>query len=144
MIQLSSHLYRQLVEYCRLQLPNEACGAFSGSTEQNKIVIQNFIQITNVATHPSHHFEFDRQSLLQLIYPVQQSPWIGIFHSHPLTAAYPSVADLRNQWQLPIYAIISFAQANHPIMKSYEILQNQLEKSYSIQEQTITILTDFP
>jgi proteasome lid subunit RPN8/RPN11 len=127
------------VEYCRLQLPNEACGAFFGTLEQDFIIIEDFMAITNVAACPSNHFVFDRDPLLQLLYASKKLPWIGVFHSHPSTAPYPSDEDLRYLWQKPVYAIISFLQPNQPIMKSYEILPQQQKKPYSIQEQTIEI-----
>jgi proteasome lid subunit RPN8/RPN11 len=142
MITIRVHLFNQLIEYCKLQLPKEACGAFFGSQEQNSIFIQSYRPITNIASSTSNQFEFDRDQLLKLLYSTQESPWIGIFHSHPLTAAYPSALDLRNPWHLPVYAILSFAQSNQPIMKSFEIIPHQQKKPYSIKEQTIEIILD--
>jgi proteasome lid subunit RPN8/RPN11 len=142
MIKITAHLFNQLIEYCRLQLPKEACGAFFGSQEENSIVIQSYRPITNIAGSASNQFEFDREQLLKLLYNTQGSPWIGIFHSHPLTAAYPSIEDLRHPWHLPVYAILSFAQSTQPIMKSFEIIPNQKKKPYSIKEQTIEIILD--
>lgn len=144
LIQLSSRLYNQILEYCSHELPNEACGAFLGSYELDYIVIQNFIPIINVSPYPSKHFEFERHSLLRLLYPKQELPWIGIFHSHPLTAAYPSDEDLQSLWQVPVYAIISFEQSASPIMKSYEICSNQQKKPYSIKEQALKIIMSNP
>jgi [CysO sulfur-carrier protein]-S-L-cysteine hydrolase len=142
MIKISFQLLNQLMEYCRLQLPSEACGAFLGSLDKDIIEILNFIPITNIAKHPSRHFEFNREQLLELLYTSQKPPWIGIFHSHPLTAAYPSAQDLRNLWHLPVYAILSFAQSDKPIIKSYEILTKQQKKPYSFIEQAIEITMD--
>ena len=140
LIQLSFHLYNQLLEYCNHELPNEACGAFFGSYESDCIVIQDFLPIQNISKNPSKHFEWDRNSLIQLLYPKQGNPWIGIFHSHPLTAAFPSEEDLTNLWQVPVYAIISLAQSNLPLMKCYKIQSIQQKKPYSIKEQTLQII----
>ena len=140
LIQLSSHLYNQLLEYCNRELPKEACGAFLGSYESDCIVIQDFLPIQNISKNPSKHFELDRNSLIQLLYPKLGNPWIGIFHSHPLTAAFPSEEDLTNLWQVPVYAIISLAQSNLPLMKCYKIQSTQQKKPYSIKEQTLQII----
>jgi proteasome lid subunit RPN8/RPN11 len=142
MIKITAHLFIQLIEYCKLQLPEEACGAFFGSQGQDSIVIQSYMPITNISSSASSQFEFDREQMLKLIYNKQKSPWIGIFHSHPLTAAYPSAQDLGNLWHLPVYAIISFAQSAQPIMKSFEIVPNQKKKTCTIKEQTIEIILD--
>jgi proteasome lid subunit RPN8/RPN11 len=142
MIKISFQLLNQLMEYCRLQLPKEACGAFFGNIEEEIIEIQNFISIRNIANRPRHRFEFDRKQLLELLYTSRKPPWIGIFHSHPSTAAYPSEQDLQNLWHLPVYAILTFAQYDKPIIKSYEILAKQQKKPYSIIEQAIEITMD--
>jgi proteasome lid subunit RPN8/RPN11 len=142
LIKISIHILNQLMEYCRLQFPNEACGAFFGSQDEDIIEIQNFKPITNIANQPRHQFEFDQKQLLELLYTSRKPPWIGIFHSHPSTAAYPSAQDLQSLWQLPIYAILSFAQYDKPIIKSYEILTKQQKKPYSFIEQAIEITMD--
>jgi proteasome lid subunit RPN8/RPN11 len=117
LIKITGQLFNQLIEYCTLQLPEEACGVFFGSQEQDSIVIQSYKPITNIASSASNQFEFDREQLLKLLYTAQESLWVGIFHSHPLSATYPSAQDLGNLWHLPVYAIISFAQSKQPIMK---------------------------
>jgi proteasome lid subunit RPN8/RPN11 len=142
MIKMTVQLFNQVIDYCRLQLPNEACGVFFGTHYQNSLIIQSFKGITNIASFTNNQFEFDHEQLLKLLYSKEEYQWIGIVHSHPLTAAYPSEADLRSLWQLPIYAIISFAQANQPILKSFEIISNQQKWPSSIKEQTIEIIID--
>jgi proteasome lid subunit RPN8/RPN11 len=142
MIKITIQLLNQLIEYCRLQLPNEACGVFFGTQEQNFIIIQSYRPITNVASSTNIQFEFDREQLLKLLYSKEELPWIGIFHSHPLTAAYPSEMDLQSPWHLPVYAILSFVQPNQPILKSYEITSNPKKWPYSFKEQTIEIIMD--
>jgi proteasome lid subunit RPN8/RPN11 len=142
LIKINVQLFKQLIEYCTLQLPKEACGVFFGSQEQDSIVIQSYKPITNIASSAGNQFEFDRGQLLKLLYTKQESLWVGIFHSHPLTAAYPSDKDLENLWNFPVFAIISFAQSKQPILKSFEIIPNQKKKPYSIKEQTIQIILD--
>jgi proteasome lid subunit RPN8/RPN11 len=141
LIQISYQLYNKIIEYCRRELPYEACGALLGKYELDSIIVLDFLAIKNVSPFPIKQFEFDRSSLLQLLYPKQKTPWIGIFHSHPSTAAYPSVEDLKNLWQVPVYAIVSFAHPALPIIKSYEITSNQQKESYSIKEQTLNVIT---
>jgi proteasome lid subunit RPN8/RPN11 len=144
LIKISSKLLKRLTQYCMSHLPNEACGAFFGDLEQDHIVIQYFTPIANIANEPGIQFEFDRAALLELLYPSQesQSPWIGIFHSHPLSAPYPSDQDILTQWHLPVYGIISFAPSEQPMIKFYEITADQQKKPCSIKEQAFEITSD--
>jgi proteasome lid subunit RPN8/RPN11 len=141
MIKISAKLLKSLTEYCMSQLPNEACGAFFGDLEQDQIIIQYFTPIANIADQPRIQFEFDRAPLLELLYPSleTQSPWIGIFHSHPTTAAYPSDQDIQTQWHLPVYGIISYAHTEQPTIKFYEITADKQKKPCAIKEQAFKI-----
>jgi proteasome lid subunit RPN8/RPN11 len=142
MIRINDHLYNQLIEYCKLLLPDEACGALLGNVEHDSMVIRSYKPITNIAGSKHNQFEFDRGQLLKLLYPVQESQWIGIFHSHPSSAAYPSATDLQKSWHLPIYMILSFAKPNEPLVKSFELIPIQQKKPYPINEQTLEIIMD--
>ncbi|QGQ97434.1 M67 family peptidase [Paenibacillus psychroresistens] len=144
MIKITFQLYNELIDYCRFQLPNEACGVFLGTNDPDSLTIKSFRGITNIANSANNQFEFNREELLKLIYSKHGYPWIGIFHSHPLTDAYPSNADLQSPWTLPIYAILSLTQPNQPIMKSFEFSSNQQKKPHSIKEQTIEIIMGSP
>lgn len=139
MVKITDLLLNQLIEYCRLQLPNEACGVLFGSNLHDSIVVHSYKTIANIAALTHKQFQFDPQQFLNVLYSGQAAAWIGIFHSHPASAASPSYLDLHHSWNLPIYMIISFETPDNPIMKSYEILPHKQKKPYSFKEQTIEI-----
>jgi proteasome lid subunit RPN8/RPN11 len=144
MIKLTSYLFNRLSEYCITLLPNEACGALYGYIKEDDILIKEFVPVANIANQPSIHFEFEREQFINLLYKPHETElqWIGIFHSHPLTAAYPSKHDLGLLWDLPVYGIISLQQLNKPVMKSYEIVAGKQKKPCSIKEQAIEIIME--
>jgi proteasome lid subunit RPN8/RPN11 len=142
MIKLTTYLFKQLSDYCITQLPNEACGVFYGNIEEDHIFIKEFIPVANIAKQPSLYFEFEREHFIQLLYKSVKSEisWLGIFHSHPLTAAYPSNQDLCSFWNMPVYGIISLEQRDKPVLKSYQIIPEKQKKPCSIKEQVIEII----
>jgi proteasome lid subunit RPN8/RPN11 len=144
MIKITSDLFNRLSAYCISQLPDEACGVFYGIMQEEHILVKKFIPVTNIAKQPNLHFEFEREHFIQLLYKSDENEmsWVGIFHSHPLTAAYPSKQDLCFLWDLPVYGIISLEQPNKPILKSYEIKAGRQKKPNSIKEQAIEIITE--
>jgi proteasome lid subunit RPN8/RPN11 len=139
MVTIPAFLLSQIFAYCQHMLPNEACGVFMGTTEENDVIIHSFMPISNVSTHPLQHFEFDRNQLVTLLYDSQTNSeaWVGIFHSHPSTAAFPSAEDLQSAWQLPVYSIISLVNRTQPMIKAFEIISQK--KPISIKELAIDI-----
>jgi proteasome lid subunit RPN8/RPN11 len=144
MIKLTAYLFKQLSQYCIDQFPNEACGVFYGHIEEDHILIIEFKPVANIAKQPSLHFEFEREHFIQLLYKPHEAgvTWVGIFHSHPHTVAYPSQQDLCILWNLPVYVIVSLEQPDEPIMKSYEIKAGKQKKPCSIKEQAIEIIME--
>jgi proteasome lid subunit RPN8/RPN11 len=144
MVNISAILLSQIFVYCEQKLPYEACGAFFGAAARNDVIIHSFLPISNVSTDPLQHFVFDRNQLVTLLYNSQKNTdaWIGIFHSHPNTAAYPSAEDLQSAWKLPIYCIISLENRVHPIIKAFSIVDQQ-KRPVSVKELAIEITVDY-
>jgi proteasome lid subunit RPN8/RPN11 len=143
MVQIPADLLNQIFAYCQQKLPYEACGVFFGVSSENNVLIHSFLPISNVSVHPLRHFVFDKNQLVTLLYESQTNAdvWIGIFHSHPNTAAYPSAEDLQSTWQLPIYCIISLVDRTQPIIKAFEIKRQK--KPVSIKELAIDITGNY-
>jgi proteasome lid subunit RPN8/RPN11 len=143
-IKITLNLFARLAEYCISQIPNEACGVLYGVIEKDHIYIKQFTPVANVAKRPDIHFEFEREHFIRLLYEPNDSEisWVGVFHSHPLTAAYPSAQDLQLLWDLPVYAIISLELPGQPVLKSYEITAGTQKKPNSIKEQAIEMIME--
>jgi proteasome lid subunit RPN8/RPN11 len=143
MVKIPAVILNQIFAYCQQKLPYEACGAFFGEAAEDEVIIHSFLPISNVSTHPLRHFVFDRNQLVNLLYDSQTNAeaWVGIFHSHPNSAAYPSAEDLQSAWQLPIYCIISLVDRTQPNIKAFKIKRQK--KPVSVKELAIDITEDY-
>ena len=81
-------IYRDVVEsffdHCVKCLPEEACGVFLGSLDQNVSTAEEFIPITNV-DHSETHFTFDQAEFMKITKQVRRKnkKIISVVHSHP-------------------------------------------------------------
>ncbi|MDB5056312.1 MAG: hypothetical protein JWM44_4362 [Bacilli bacterium] len=140
MIKISVELIQQIITYCNEKLPNEACGVLFGVVKPDQILINSIRGISNASENPEHQFLFAPHELVTLLYPSEISEnWVGIFHSHPATSAFPSKLDLQAHWNLPTYWIVSFERVNQPDLKAYKIDLATEKKPISITEQAIVL-----
>ncbi len=84
-------LLNEILEYCKSELPNEACGYLLGSKEN----ISAIYPIKN-RLHSPTEFEFVPEEQFKAIRETRKSNLeiIGVFHSHPNGKAYPSQKDI--------------------------------------------------
>lgn len=74
------------------QIPNEACGLIAGDGK----TIQSAIPLSNVASNKQSSFSFAPNEQLRALKSLDDENlvWMGVYHSHPNSAAIPSSADL--------------------------------------------------
>lgn len=116
---IQSQLYYDMINYCVLQMPIEACGFLSGSHQ----VLSQFWPIPNTDNSPIS-FTMDHQEKEAVLAKIRNSnqELYAIFHSHPTAPAYPSPYDI-HQAHLPCsYVIISLA-GPRPRVRSFKISQ---------------------
>jgi proteasome lid subunit RPN8/RPN11 len=120
---LSIHagVIRQLQEYCQRLFPLEGVGILAG----REGVITHFFPIPTQSDCPCS-LEFEPGAYLDAIKQMRalQLDWLGIFHSHPHTQAYPSSRD-RTGWHLPdkSFWILSLKDAEFRLCAYY--IQNE-------------------
>jgi [CysO sulfur-carrier protein]-S-L-cysteine hydrolase len=124
---ISPQIRQQLNDYCISQLPKEACGLLMGSTaitnSEYNWTITGWAPITNAAADPYRYFEFDPVEWVHAMIQAEQkrsSAIIGVFHSHPTSAAIPSSEDLSaaypSNWA---HIILSLVQPENPDCRIY-------------------------
>lgn len=102
-------LYRQIIEYAQLGAPYEICGFIGGHNGQAETVVP----VPNASQSPRDHFEFERQAMVSTIITLQRSGQdiIAIYHSHPESAAVPSVRDIQQAtWPDAMYVIVGLPE----------------------------------
>ena len=91
MIYLTRELAGKIIEHCRKELPNEACGILAG----NRGEVKKIYEMTNTGKSPARFF-MDAQEQFKVMKDMRNSnlEMIGIYHSHVASRAYPSAHDI--------------------------------------------------
>ncbi len=105
-IQISEAIYTAIKEHALAAVPNECCGLLGGK----KNFITTSYALRNTAATPETRYAAapaDLFAAMRQIREVKQD-LLGIYHSHPRTAAYPSPTDVELAfYPEAIYFIIS-------------------------------------
>lgn len=112
-MRISRELLGSIIEHARAESPREACGILAGGDD----AIVHVYRATNVATDPEHRWEIAAAEQWEIRAEADDWGWqiVGTYHSHPLTAAYPSDVDLRfAQDTGGLMMIIGFADSGEP------------------------------
>lgn len=121
-LKIPSSLIQAMVEYCRLNLPYEACGLLGGKNNR----ATKFIPMRNLAVSTTR-YEMDPQEQLQAFRALQKEnlDLVAIFHSHPVTEAYPSKTDVEfaSFWEETYFVILSFRFGlDKPEVRAFRII----------------------
>ncbi len=91
MLTISKKNFDEVVNHCKTDYPDEACGLLAGKTEY----VEKIYKVTNVK-HSSFNYEMDSVEQLKCEKEIRKTGLkiIGIYHSHPTSSAYPSQMDV--------------------------------------------------
>lgn len=134
---ITKEAYEQLIQLSKEAVPNEVCGIVASSMLSEQMdktkdanqppIIDTVIPIANNHINPTHSFSFDPVEWTAVYYEMQKNrqSLVGLFHSHPRTAAIPSSSDIEGF--LPAsqlsYWIISLENAEAPHIQPYRRVQ---------------------
>lgn len=138
MIFLSQHQYDEILRHALLGLPNESCGLVGGSEQGTNRIVEKVYPLTNV-DESAEHFSMNPAEQFGAIKDLRYNGWVllGNFHSHPSTPARPSEEDKRLAFDPDLsYLILSLADREHPVIKSYRIRGNDA------REESLAIVAD--
>jgi proteasome lid subunit RPN8/RPN11 len=117
-IHLPGTLYEALLRHAATTPVAEVCGLISRTGSG---VLKRY-PVTNRATDQTRAYAMDEKELIAAFRTMRthNETLFAIYHSHPVTAAYPSVADQREaNYPDAIYIIISLT--DQPPIRGYEI-----------------------
>jgi proteasome lid subunit RPN8/RPN11 len=103
---IKKSVYLEMIDFCRTNLPFEACGLLSGTEGMGRTLWK----LKNESRSPNR-FSMSKESIQQAVneMEVKGEQLIGIFHSHPSTPAFPSSHDIKNNPYTDLaYIIVSF------------------------------------
>lgn len=124
MIYITSDILKQIIEHCKKELPNEACGILAG----NGFKVVKAYEMENTDKSPSS-FLMDPKEQIKVFKHIRSSAleMLGIYHSHVCSHAYPSERDVNMAFYPEVsYVIISLADVDNPIVRSFRIKEGKI------------------
>lgn len=117
---LPQHLYDQIVAEARAGKPEEICGIVRGRGNH----VFEAIPARNIAEERIENYTVDPQTLLrQFDFEDAGDEMAAIYHSHPVSVAYPSATDAWNaHYPESVYLICSLEFDDEPVVRGWRLV----------------------
>jgi len=122
MIQIEKEPWTAMVAHARATYPNECCGAMLGTTDGEKKIVVESIQLRNAFEGAqAARYELRPEDLLAADKAARERSMdlIGIYHSHPDCDAYFSKTDLQNSCPWYSFVVLSIKQGEFDHANSF-------------------------
>lgn len=126
---LPADVYEEIIAHAREGKPEEICGVLRGKG----LVAYEAIRGKNIAQERIENYDLDPQTLLrQFEFEEQGEEMMGIYHSHPVSVAYPSATDAWNaHYPDAIYFICSLEHDDAPVIRAFRMTPHWLDLDYA-------------
>ena len=116
---LPAPLTAQIIAHARVGKPEEICGVLRG----RGLTAYEVIRGKNIAEERIENYTVDPQTLLlQFKFEENDEEMMGIYHSHPVSVAYPSATDAWNAYYPDsIYFICSLEFDDAPVIRAFRM-----------------------
>ena len=115
---LPGRMWEEIVSHARQEAPRECCGVIAGRDGRSV----RLFRLTNRAPGTTL-YEIDATELYDLefrLLPTEGLELVAIYHSHPVTEAYPSATDQALAfWPDAVYLICSLAEPESPVVRGF-------------------------
>ncbi|MCX6045023.1 MAG: M67 family metallopeptidase [Chloroflexi bacterium] len=141
-VHISQAIYDEIIVHAREGKPEEICGILSGNNLQAKKLIRG----RNIAQERIENYEVDPQTLLmQFNFDDPADEMMGIYHSHPVSVAYPSATDAWNaNYPDSIYFICSLEYDDAPVIRAFQMTPYFLDLDIRALRQTLSFYETRP
>lgn len=140
-IRITAAANEQIKNHFHTSWPSEGCGLLLGTSSiADSVDIHSIIPVKNVAAEPNHHFELEPEVW---VHHLLTSPHlIGLYHTHPISAPFPSAEDLQNLQSygqlMKVYLIAGInPNAQRLEVKAYEVVQQ--DHGYSLRHAALCV-----
>jgi proteasome lid subunit RPN8/RPN11 len=119
-LRLSQSMHDQIIEHARREAPRECCGVIVGPPGE----FRELHELTN--TYEGVDFyEPEPDELFRVYREADDRGWefSAIYHSHPVSTAYPSKRDVEHAgWPDSVYIICSLENPEFPYLRAFNIV----------------------
>lgn len=126
MVHLSLKIKDELIADAKKYAPQEACGILSGKEGR----IEKFFPVANT-DQSGQTFFMDPKEQLRVMKEIRNSgqEFLGIYHSHLKSDAYPSQHDVDLAFYPEVsYVIVSIKDNANPTVRSFKILDAKISE----------------
>ncbi len=141
-VQLPAALAAQIIDHARSGKPEEICGIIRGRGMEAYEVIRG----QNIADERIENYTVDPQTLLQQFrFEENDEEMMGIYHSHPVSVAYPSATDAWNAYYPDsIYFICSLEFDDAPVIRAFRMIAHFAELDLKSITETLSFYETRP
>jgi proteasome lid subunit RPN8/RPN11 len=131
MIKIPKSIYQAMIEHARREAPLECCGILSG---ENGTVKKAF-ELKNEEQSPVRYLMSPKEQL-SVFEEMERGAleMVGIYHSHPHTAPFPSETDVKMAFYPEVASVIISLKEESPEVKAYRI------EKYAIYPEEIEVI----
>ena len=118
---LNKNQVDELIKHSKREFPNEACGILAGKEGK----VEKIYRMVN-ADKSAKTFLMDPREQLKVMKEIRSLglEMVGIYHSHPETAAYPSAHDVALAYYPDAsYVIVSLKDKDNPNIRLFKIVE---------------------
>lgn len=121
--------YEEIITHAREGKPEEICGVLRGKG----LSAYEAIRGKNIAPERIENYDVDPQTLLrQFEFEEQGEEMMGIYHSHPVSVAYPSATDAWNaHYPDAVYFICSLEYDDAPVIRAFRMTSHWPDLDYA-------------
>ena len=117
----------EIVGHAKNNGTNEVCGIIAGTNN----IAEKIYKMSNISDDPELCYFMDPKEQLKIMKEIRnnEQKMIGIYHSHPHSAAYPSKKDVELAlYPDAMYVIISLQDGGQPEVKAFRIVDGNISE----------------
>lgn len=110
----------EIVTHARDHYPRECCGVIAGTNA----AISELFRLTNLEAGVSRYL-MDEEEFFATYWGIENrgESLLAVYHSHPVTVAYPSKTDVAFAfWPEAVYLICSLEVLHAPVLRGFRIV----------------------
>ena len=144
---LPGEVLDSIIAHSEKAYPQEGCGLligelpkdFCGSDGEIRIVETRDFANSVGETNRNRSYQIDPQKFAQVELELSSGPLdiVGVYHSHPDVAAWPSPFDLERAWPCYLYLIASVRKGRFAAARAWRLS----EDGRSFEEQRLNVLS---
>jgi len=126
-LELAQDFIDEIVAHAQEEAPNECCGIIAGNGDGAAVKL---FRAKNAEASP-YRYSVAGDELFRINRECDRNDWsfLGIYHSHTMSEAYPSPTDVRLAfWPDAYYILVSLEDAEKPVVRAFRIIDETVSE----------------